>query len=243
MNLENIFPQAEKRSSSSIDEVNCMNKWDREYALQSTIPSSHREKPSHALLEIINRINLPRGKAIDLGCGNGRNAIHLAQRGLDVIGLDFSKNAIKLATEKTNTDSELVTFIKHDIEDGLPIESDSIDVLLDSYCLCHFIDETAYTLAMCEIDRVLKKGGLYLKIHLNDQDLYYRNLSVLEQKNGFISYDPANGIAKQHFNFQKYIHNMSNKYSLVIADNINFIDNVRGDEFNRSVSYAVLKKD
>ncbi len=38
---------------------------------------------------------LPPGRALDLACGEGRNALWLAQRGWDVTAVDFSKVAIK----------------------------------------------------------------------------------------------------------------------------------------------------
>ena len=47
---------------------------------------------------------LPPGRAIDLGTGEGRNAIWLAERGFEVTGVDFSKvglaRAAELATER-----------------------------------------------------------------------------------------------------------------------------------------------
>jgi SAM-dependent methyltransferase len=38
---------------------------------------------------------LPPGRAIDLGCGGGANAIFLAERGFEVTGVDFSRVALE----------------------------------------------------------------------------------------------------------------------------------------------------
>jgi SAM-dependent methyltransferase len=38
--------------------------------------------------------DLPPGRAVDLACGEGRNALFLAERGWTVIGVDFSARAI-----------------------------------------------------------------------------------------------------------------------------------------------------
>ena len=47
---------------------------------------------------------LKHGNVLDLGCGDGRNAIYLAQRGFNVIGVDSSKVALekflRFASEK-----------------------------------------------------------------------------------------------------------------------------------------------
>lgn len=42
-------------------------------------PGFHRDKPDTFLVETVG--NLRPGKALDLGMGEGRNAIHLAQQG------------------------------------------------------------------------------------------------------------------------------------------------------------------
>lgn len=41
--------------------------------------------------------SLPRGSAVDIGCGEGRNAVFLATRGWTVEGIDFSQVALDKA--------------------------------------------------------------------------------------------------------------------------------------------------
>jgi methylase of polypeptide subunit release factors len=43
---------------------------------------------------------LPPGRAIDLGCGSGTNAIFLAEHGFDVTGVDFSAVALAKARKR-----------------------------------------------------------------------------------------------------------------------------------------------
>ena len=43
-----------------------------------------------------NKIKPPK-KVLDLGCGNGKNAKWLVERGFEVYGVDFSESAIKFA--------------------------------------------------------------------------------------------------------------------------------------------------
>ncbi|MGQ9529888.1 MAG: class I SAM-dependent methyltransferase [Candidatus Bathycorpusculaceae bacterium] len=37
----------------------------------------------------------PKGKVLDLGMGEGRNALFLAERGFDVEGIDLSRTAVE----------------------------------------------------------------------------------------------------------------------------------------------------
>ena len=40
---------------------------------------------------------LPPGRAVDLGCGTGGNALFLAEQGFDAVGVDFSRVAVEQA--------------------------------------------------------------------------------------------------------------------------------------------------
>ena len=70
--------------------------WDEKYSKSC----DSTESPSHFLVEQIGR--LPRGKALDLATGSGRNAIFLAMNGYEVDAIDFSTVAV----------SQLQSFVK-----------------------------------------------------------------------------------------------------------------------------------
>lgn len=69
--------------------------WDDDYATGET-PWDTGE-PAPALVELLEAGRLPRGRAIDIGCGTGTNARYLASRGYDVVGVDLSGLAIERA--------------------------------------------------------------------------------------------------------------------------------------------------
>lgn len=56
---------------------------------------THSNNPSELLVENIGL--LPKGKALDIAMGEGRNAVYLAQKGFDVLGIDNSQDAISMA--------------------------------------------------------------------------------------------------------------------------------------------------
>ncbi len=51
---------------------------------------------------------------LDVGCGDGNNAIYLASRGFDVTGIDFSAKAISIAKQKAANAKVAVTFLTLD---------------------------------------------------------------------------------------------------------------------------------
>ena len=55
------------------------------------------------LVELVESGELLPGRAIDLGCGEGDNAIFLAQHGFQVTAVDFSPAAIDKAKAKART--------------------------------------------------------------------------------------------------------------------------------------------
>ena len=55
-------------------------------------------KPDASLVELVHA--LKPGKALDIGMGQGRNAVFLAQQGWDVIGLDLSEVGVAEAQDR-----------------------------------------------------------------------------------------------------------------------------------------------
>ena len=87
-------------------------KWDARYREGAYETRSH---PSAFLEQSAER--LPRrGRALDLACGAGRNAIFLARRGLEVDAVDISSVALKRA--RRNAGNLTINWLEADLEDG-----------------------------------------------------------------------------------------------------------------------------
>jgi SAM-dependent methyltransferase len=56
----------------------------------------HRDRPGQVLGSAV-KVRAPRDKALDLGCGAGVLFIWLAERGMDVTGIDIYPEAIAMA--------------------------------------------------------------------------------------------------------------------------------------------------
>jgi cyclopropane fatty-acyl-phospholipid synthase-like methyltransferase len=80
------------------------------------------------------------GRVLDLGCGTGENALYLAARGLDVLGVDIAEEAIRKARLKAAQRGVNVHF---DVADVLDLNeySHQFDTAVDSGAFHVFDDE------------------------------------------------------------------------------------------------------
>ena len=65
-----------------------------------------REK-TNEVIDVINKYNISlTSKILELGCGEGRDAIYLLDKGYNVLAIDSSKSAIKKCNELSNNKYE-----------------------------------------------------------------------------------------------------------------------------------------
>jgi tellurite methyltransferase len=79
---------------------------------------------------------VPDGKALDLGVGNGRNALYLLEKGFKVTGVDMSEEGIKLLKQRVPDDAE----IKLVVEDVTKFETEEKFDLVCAVGLLHFLE-------------------------------------------------------------------------------------------------------
>ena len=101
--------------------------WDRRYAKVENLWSV---KPNRFLVAEVE--GLPPGRALDLACGEGQNAIWLATLGWDVVGVDYSEVAIAKARARAERDGVTVDFAVGDLLEYEP-EPGAYDLVLLLY--------------------------------------------------------------------------------------------------------------
>ncbi len=90
-------------------------KWDERYRAGAFAERTH---PS-ALLAEWARL-LPRGRALDLACGAGRNSLFLARHGYEVTGVDVSAAGLARARASAERHGLAIRWVQHDLDEGLP---------------------------------------------------------------------------------------------------------------------------
>ena len=137
--------------------------------------------------------NNPPGRALDLGCGTGTNALTIAEHGWQVTGIDFAPRAIRTARRKISQAgfADRVNFLVGDVLASNKIEGE-YELILDVGCFHGFsgIDVKRYQEI---VSSCLAPGGsLLLYVHLNENPgpghgTKESDLSILESNFSLVS--------------------------------------------------------
>jgi cyclopropane fatty-acyl-phospholipid synthase-like methyltransferase len=100
------------------------------------------------------------GRALDLGCGTGTNAITMAQFGWEVTAVDFSSRAINAARRKVRSISANIELIQDDVAQLKKIQG-SFDLILDIGCF-HTLTLPSQERYRQNIEKFLRPGGTFL---------------------------------------------------------------------------------
>lgn len=156
------------------------------------IQKGYYEEVYNIIAETVNSLNLNNLSILDLGCGEGTHTINILNKisgNYNYCAFDYSKSAINLASDYNSTNR---FYFDGDVN-NIPITTNSIDVIID------FLSPYSES----EVKRVLKKGGMFIKVSPNKDYLL-----ELRQALGLNEYQKQ---AKVIDNLAKHFKNISTK--------------------------------
>ncbi len=118
--------------------------------------------PEPLLIQAVESGVLPTGRALDVGCGTGTNAIWLAHHGYDVYGVDVAPRAIEKARAKLPPGLRC-RFDALDFLATLP-EGGPFDLVFDRGCFHVFDEATERAKFAGQVAAVLAHGGVWLSL-------------------------------------------------------------------------------
>lgn len=137
------------------------------------------------LIELVESGQVPPGRALDIGCGTGTNAVFLAQRGFEVVGTDVAWLAIRRARRKAREAGVSVAFhvseaIKLGTPAGPPV-GHPFDLAVDIGCY-HAIQSGHRVAYGSMLRRVLREGGHYVLYACGPRKLLGRAVGLSPQE-------------------------------------------------------------
>lgn len=132
--------------------------WDGFYADRAKPIPFFAGHPDESLPELLSVAGMP-GRALDLGCGNGRNSVLLASEGWEVDAVDHSQEALRWAAEKAAQAGVQVRLHQQSVFD-FRFDTGAYDLVYDSGCFHHMPPHRRATYIDL-VARALKPGGWF----------------------------------------------------------------------------------
>jgi cyclopropane fatty-acyl-phospholipid synthase-like methyltransferase len=117
------------------------------------------DRPDEHLVKYIEKEMIKPQSVLEIGCGNGRNAIYLAQNGCTVTAVDLSQQAIDWAKEQADVQNISIQFICENIF-NLNLGSQKFDYIYDSGCFHHLSPHRRLSYIQF-INKYLKNNGYF----------------------------------------------------------------------------------
>ncbi len=118
--------------------------------------------PANHLRDLLDRFDPPTKRALDLGCGDGVQAIYMAKQGWQVTGVDISATIVEVAKTKARREAVDCEFIAADVL-GLELPPNSFDLVYDRGCF-HHIGVAHYDAYKRLVRGLLRDGGRFMLV-------------------------------------------------------------------------------
>ncbi len=156
--------------------------WQKEHLTQDTLPTMANHEPASGVVRFVewlksHNISL-MGKAVDIGCGKGRNAIYLAQQGMEIWGLEYIESAIQAAQRLAESKNvqQSIHFVNQNIDSHWKMEDNFFDITIDSFSSIDIETLTGRKMCRDEMYRTLKPGGYALVTVVSCEDAWEKEL-------------------------------------------------------------------
>nr|GEW46395.1 methyltransferase-like protein 13 [Tanacetum cinerariifolium] len=144
--------------------------WDKRYAKESTTTFDWYQKYEslYPLLHLYLPTTTSNRRVLVVGCGNSAFSEGMSKDGYtDIVNIDISSVVIE-AMKKKYSDSPHLKYMEMDVRDMKAFEAGSFDAVIDKgtldSLLCGHNSKLNAAKMLDEIDRVLKKDGVYVLI-------------------------------------------------------------------------------
>tara|TARA_Y100000590_G_scaffold198813_1_gene225764 strand:+ start:564 stop:1493 length:930 start_codon:yes stop_codon:yes gene_type:complete len=162
----------QKKEVSGWWNTDAIKKWDIIYDEYSIHDIEYLKNRQKIILDIVDNIIKEKKviKVLELGYGGGQTALELGMRGLEVYGLDISRNLCDIATKRCEENYPEGKYFLDvgSIEENYPFQDSYFDIVIVCGALQYLFDISK---CMGEVNRVLKPGGRFIVAQRNHYSL------------------------------------------------------------------------
>ncbi len=149
-------------------------RWQETFSEMPEMFGAEPSDPARRAADLFEREGLKT--VLELGCGQGRDTLYFAKRGLRVHALDYSEQGIEALAGKareTGFSTRIVTGI-HDVRNPLPFADESFGACYSHMLFCMALTTGQLQSLSEEIRRVLQPGGICVYTVRHTEDAHYR---------------------------------------------------------------------
>jgi SAM-dependent methyltransferase len=122
------------------------------------------DRPVQALVDLFERPDFRPRRVLELGCGDGVNAVFMASRGCEVTAIDISPTALRMAEAKRRAAGVEISFLEGDVFEVVPA-SEKYDFIFDRAMLHHLQVFSFEDYKNLVADRLVDEGKFHLICH------------------------------------------------------------------------------
>lgn len=171
-------------------------------------------KPDFVLSHFLDLF--PKGLVLDLGMGEGRNALFLVEKGFDVEGIDVSKTAVDRCLQLAEERSVDIKAHVGDMRDFKILEEE-YSLILAAGASLNFLKKSEMERIVIRMKRGIRKNGfVYLSVVSTDEPIYKRlrteqapveeNTFYVSRIDRYVHYFTYDEIKELFPDFQTIIH-------------------------------------
>jgi SAM-dependent methyltransferase len=157
------------------------------------------------------------GKILELGSGQGQDALCFAKQGYDVTATDLVDTGLKECELKARSQDISLNFQLVDIGQALPFEDESFDIVY-SHLGLHYLNKQGTEKLFQEIHRILKPGGILASLFntVEDPEMSSSGFEKIEEN---YYREIAFDFYKRFFSVQETSKFIQNLFEPILLDN------------------------
>ncbi|MEK7103114.1 MAG: methyltransferase domain-containing protein [Patescibacteria group bacterium] len=220
--------------------------WESEYVESRLVTKG--EAPQSSVLRFFKslrkeKITFEGAHVLDLGCGTGRNSLYCAQQGANVVGIEISKEAVRIARERARVAGVVVGYREGDIGGLLPFSDASFDIILD-VTSSNSLSEKERAIYLNETFRILKPSGrMFVRALCKDGDANAKRLlkdHPGKEKDTYIM--PGLGLVERVFSKEDFLQTYGQYFDVYFLEKETHYALFDGVRYRRNYWIAYLRK-